>query len=118
MSDPYNYRGKDSLNLVRLPVVKRAPLPVPQWKPWERLRKIARAAGYNPSIKVDAVQVASSTLEKAQHGRIKSLFVSIQWDDDSYSTDFSAMRNSELLAHAFYVTRQAHAKINKSMEGM
>lgn len=103
MSDPYNHVGEraGAKNVTRLPVEKRAP-PEKRNGPWERIRKITRLAGYgNSHIRVDPVQVAASTLEKAQAGKIKTLYVSIEWQDGSYASDWTEMPRRCLLGHAW-----------------
>lgn len=109
--DPYNSAGPKT-TVVKLGV-KKAPLPTKQWDAWERIRKIARAAGYNRNIRVDAVQVAGTTLEKAKAGRVKSLFVSIVWDDGSLACDWSQMKSSDLVAHAFNVQSTVQDEVHK-----
>lgn len=113
MSDPYNNVGDAFRKVVKLPVKKRAPLPTGEWRSWENIRKIARLAGYNPKIRIDPVQVAASTLEKAQAGRIKSLFVSIVWDEGSLSCDWSEMPRSQLISHAFNAQSTVQEEVNK-----
>ena len=102
MSDPYNHVGERAApkNLARLPVTKRAPAEKRQG-PWERIRKIARLAGYGRHIEVTPLAVAAATLEKAQAGKIKSLFVSIEWQDGSYGSDWGQMPRRCLLGHAW-----------------
>lgn len=107
MSDPYNNTGEQALpkNVHKLPV-KKKPIPgsaAGSWPAWSRIRKIARLGGKNPLVRVDALQVAAATLEKVQAGRIKSLFVSIEWDDSTFASDWSEMKSSQLVAHAFSV---------------
>lgn len=113
MSDPYNNIGSTMKNVVKLPVKRRSPLPNADWSAWERMRKIARFSGYNRSVRVDPVQVAAATLEKAQAGRMKSIFVSIQWDDDSLSVDWSQMPRSALFTHAFNVQSAVQEEVGK-----
>lgn len=115
MSDPYNNVGGHATpkNVVKLGTkTKPAPLPQKEWRAWERLRKIARAAGWNPKIAIDAVQVAGATLEKAKAGRIKTLMVSIEWDDGSYSSDWCQMPRRCLLGHAFNIQTTVQEEVH------
>lgn len=106
--DPYNTAS--SSKVVKLGVKKR---PEPKSGAWENIRKIARMAGYNRRVRVDPVQVAASTLEKARAGRIKSIFVSIIWDDDTLSCDWSEMKRSALIGHAFNVQAEVQEEVHK-----
>ena len=99
--DPYNSIGAAPKNVVKLGVTKKEQ---PKAKEdWWFVRKIVRLAGYNPKIVIDPVQVAASTLEKAKAGRIKSLLISIEWDDNSFSSDWCQMPRRCLLGHAFNI---------------
>lgn len=115
--DPYNHVGERAVpkNVVKLGAkMKPAPLPSKEWGAWERIRKIARLAGWNPAIRIDPVQVAASTLEKAKAGRIKSILVSIEWDDESFSTDWCQMPRRCLLGHAFNIQTTVQDEIKTS----
>lgn len=74
---------------------------------WLRERKIA----FLNHTKRTPVVALAQTLEKAQAGKIKSIYISIQWEDDSYDSDWSQMKRSELLMHAY----QAQSDITKEM---
>lgn len=113
--DPYNNTGERSVpkNVVKFGAKKKpAPLPTKDWDLWERMRKIARLAGWNSKIVIDPVQVAASTLEKAKAGRIKSILVSIEWDDESFSTDWCQMPRRCLLGHAFNISTTVQQEIH------
>jgi hypothetical protein len=108
VSDPYNNVGSK----MAPPTPATSPAPAPQ-PDWYKIRKIVRLAGWNPAIRVDPVQVAAATLEKAKAGRIKSLFVSIIWNDETLAYDYSEMKNSELTAHAYNVQSEVHNVVTR-----
>lgn len=112
MSDPYNLVGEHS-GVHLQPKINEPQKPEEQ-RDWYKVRKIARLSGHvrGRHIVVDPVQVAASILEKSQAGRIKSLFVSIVWDDGSLAVDYSNAKSSELLAHAFNVQTEVHKIVN------
>lgn len=74
---------------------------------WLRQRKIAFL---NNTRRTPLVALAQ-TLEKAQAGKIKSVYISIQWEDDTFASDWSQMKRAELLMHAF----QAQADVHEEM---
>lgn len=113
--DPYNATGERSgaKNVRILGVKKKTPIPNDDWNVWSRIRKIARLGAKNPKIRVDPVQVAAATLEKAKAGRMASIFVSIEWDDGTHSSDWCEMKSSQLTAHAFNVQADVHDYLNK-----
>ena len=118
--DPYNQVGEsckkqaDSFNKIRESFKPEPPSSQAAQKPdWHKVRKIARLAGWNPAITIDPVQVAAATLEKAQAGRIKSLMVSIEWDDGSFAMDWCQMQRRMLLGHAFNVQTTVHDEVTK-----
>lgn len=105
--DPYDNNGYSLTNVRKLPVVKR------ESKSWENTRKISRMGGYNPAIKVCPVQVAAATLEKAESGRIASIFVSIVWQDGTLACDWSQMPRSQLISHAFNAQATVQDEVHK-----
>jgi hypothetical protein len=116
MNDPYNTTGERAVpkNVRPLGVKKKAPIPNDNWDVWGRIRKIARLAGKNPKIRICPVQVAAATLEKAQAGRMASIFVSIEWDDGTHSSDWCQMKSSQLTAHAFNVQADVRDALEKT----
>jgi len=62
---------------------------------WQRQRKVTTL----PGIKTDAATVLARTLDKAQQGKLKSVFISIQYHDDTYTADWSNMKRFELAMH-------------------
>lgn len=81
---------------------------------WKQERKIAHIGEH---VKRDAVVTLAQSLEKATAGKIKSVMVSIQWDDDTLSCDFSQMPRSALVSHAFNCQAEAHKAITITNEG-
>ncbi len=78
---------------------------------WLRIRKIAHIGNH---VRRDPVVTLAQSLEKAQAGKVKSVMVSIQWQDDSMSCDYSQMRRSDLVSHAFNTQCEAHDATRKS----
>ncbi len=77
---------------------------------WLRQRKIA----FLNHTKRTPVVALAQTLEKAQAGKIKSVFICIQWeDDDSFDSDWSQMPRSALLMHAYHAQHVIHAEVEK-----
>jgi hypothetical protein len=67
---------------------------------WNKQRKIATL----PGVRIDAVTSLSRTLDKAQQGRVKSVCISIEWDDGTFATDYSNMKMSTLCMHVASLT--------------
>ncbi len=63
---------------------------------WIRQRKIAWLKGTKRTPDVALAQ----TLEKAQAGRIHSVYIGIEWDDGTFTGDWSQMKTTDLLMHA------------------
>jgi hypothetical protein len=63
---------------------------------WLKQRKIAWLSNTKRTADVCLAQ----TLEKANAGRIKSVYIGIQWDDDTFVGDWSQMPLRDLLMHA------------------
>jgi hypothetical protein len=63
---------------------------------WFKQRKIAWLGNTKRTPDVALAQ----TLEKANAGRIKSVYIGIQWDDDTFQGDWSQMPLTDLLMHA------------------
>jgi hypothetical protein len=76
---------------------------------WRKKRKIARL----PGIKVDPVTVLAQTLEKARNGQLKSVYIGLQWEDDSFDADWSTMKRSDLCTHAVVAQHHAQSEIGK-----
>lgn len=62
---------------------------------WTRQRKIATL----PGVRVDAVTSLARSLDKAQQGKVKSVCISIEWEDGTFATDYSCMKMSTLCMH-------------------
>lgn len=70
---------------------------------WLRKRKIALFPGARRTPEVALAQ----TLEKAKAGHIKSVYIGIQWEDDSFVGDWSNMPVHDLQLHARVCQREA-----------
>jgi hypothetical protein len=77
---------------------------------WLRRRKIAQL----PGTQRTAVNALAATLEKAQAGHIKSVYIGIQWDDDTFCGDWSVMPRKDLAVHALMAQKNAMAEIDNS----
>lgn len=62
-----------------------------------------------PGTKLTPEVVLHRTFQKLH--RIKGVAVVIQWDDDSFDTDWSTMRVSELLMAAAMLTEEARREM-------
>lgn len=62
---------------------------------WHKQRKIATL----PGVRTDAVTVLARTLEKAQAGKVASVFISIEWNDTTVEADWSNMKIMTLCYH-------------------
>lgn len=80
--------------------------------PWKRQRKIAQLPGTTRT----AVNALASTLEKAQAGKIKSIYIGIQWDDDTFCGDWSSMPRKDLAVHALIAQQNALNEIQQDGE--
>lgn len=79
---------------------------------WLRRRKIAQLPGTTRT----AVNALAATLEKAQAGKVKSVYIGIQWEDDTFCGDWSAMPRKDLAVHALMAQKNAMAEIDISGE--
>lgn len=74
---------------------------------WLRQRKIA----FLQHTKRTPLVALAQTLEKAQAGKIKSVYIGIQWEDDTFVADWSSMTRSELASHALLAQSNALEEI-------
>jgi hypothetical protein len=69
---------------------------------WNSVRKIATL----PNVKLTPTVVLARTLEKAQRGRIRSVYIGIEWEanedgkENVFVHDWSSMPPTSLAAHA------------------
>ena len=69
---------------------------------WHRKRKIATM----PGVRLTPTVILARTLEKAQAGRIKSVYIAIEWDENAdgseggFEGDWSSMTPGDLLCHS------------------
>ena len=70
---------------------------------WLRQRKIA----WITSTKRTPDVCLAQTLEKARAGHIKSVYIGIQWDDDTYGGDWSSMPRHALAMHLLQMQKEA-----------
>lgn len=70
---------------------------------WKRRRKIVSL----PGAKLTPEVALARTLEKAQAGTIKSVYIGIEWDDGTYVGEWSNQMVSSLLIHARVAQREA-----------
>lgn len=75
---------------------------------WRRKRKIAQL----PSAERAVVTALASTMEKAQAGHVKSVYIGIQWEDDTFDADWSSMTRADLAAHALVAQSKAMKEID------
>lgn len=76
---------------------------------WERQRKIATL----PNCRLTAEVCLARTLEKAQAGRIKSVYIGIEFDDGSFDSDWSSMKCTDLATHAAIAQHMAIQELTK-----
>jgi hypothetical protein len=79
---------------------------------WKKVRKIAQLPGTTRT----AVNALASTLEKAQAGHVKSVYIGIEWDDGTFCGDWSAMPRKDLAVHALIAQQNALAEIDQGGE--
>ena len=79
---------------------------------WRRIRKIAHL----PGTRRTAVVALASTLEKARAGRIKSVYIGIEWDDGTFCGDWSNMERRDLATHALMAQKNALDQIEEGGE--
>ena len=70
---------------------------------WKRKRKIVQM----PGVARTPVNALAATLEKAQAGHIKSVYIGIEWDDGTFSGDWSQMPRRDLAVHALAAQQNA-----------
>lgn len=71
--------------------------------PWQRTRSIATL----PNAKLTPTVVLARSLEKAQHGKIKSTWIGIEWSADStFDYDYSSMAVHDLGMHRLVLERR------------
>jgi hypothetical protein len=78
---------------------------------WEKKRKLVQLPGTGASPEL----VLARCLEKARHGHIKSIAVSIEWDDETYATDCSDMLVSKLLLHILNLETSARQSFEEQL---
>jgi hypothetical protein len=62
---------------------------------WRKNRKVITFPG-NPAT---PLQVLARTFDKAQQGKLKSVYVAIQWADGSFNNDWSTMSTTDMMMH-------------------
>jgi hypothetical protein len=71
--------------------------------PWPKTRVISTL----PNARLTPVVVLGRSLEKAQHGKLKSVYVGIQWADrDEFNYDYSLMSTRDLGMHRLVLERR------------
>lgn len=78
---------------------------------WVRQRKIARIASavYTPDV------LLAQFLEMARAGKLRNVYVSVQWEsDETFSASWSNMCTSELACHGMLAHQKA---LNQLVEG-
>lgn len=75
---------------------------------WHRIRKISRL----PGARLAPETVLASTLEKSK--QIKSVYISIEWEDSTFVADWSSMPRSALATHALLAQKNAMDEIETS----
>lgn len=69
---------------------------------WIKQRKIA----FLQHTKRTPVVALAQSLEKAQSGKIKSVYIGIQWQDDTFASDWSNMQDRDLATHAAQIQKE------------
>lgn len=87
-------------------------MPPDDINPWLRKRKIAQLPG---TVRTPVNSLAAS-LEKAQAGYIKSVYIGIEWADGTFCGDWSAMPRLALAGHALIAQKNAMSEIDNSGE--
>jgi hypothetical protein len=70
---------------------------------WKSIRKIASLPGVERTAHVALAQ----TLEKANNGYVKSVYIGIEWSDGSFTGDWCQMPIAVLQLHARMAQHQA-----------
>jgi hypothetical protein len=71
--------------------------------PWPRVRTLSTL----PNTKLTPVVVLARTLEKAQHGKLKSVYIGLHWADrDEFDYDYSLMPVRDLSMHRLVIDRR------------
>ena len=85
---------------------------------WRRKRKIATL----PNVRLTPVVALARTLEKAQAGRIKSVYIGIEWEEDYqgntgvFEGEWSNMSAGSLGLHAKVAEESARREFFKGSE--
>jgi hypothetical protein len=79
---------------------------------WLKERKIAQL----PGTERTPVNALASTLEKAQAGHIKSVYIGIEWTDGTFCGDWSRMQTRDLAMHALTADKNAHSECHMGGE--
>lgn len=69
---------------------------------WKKTRKVASM----PGVVHDAVTVLARTLDKAQQRHIKSVLIGIEWNDDTFTAEWSSQATSTLAMHSVVLQRK------------
>lgn len=71
--------------------------------PWTKTRTISTLA----NVKLTPTVVLARTLEKAQHGKLKSVWIGMQWADlDEFTYDSSLLAVRDLAMHRLVLERR------------
>lgn len=71
--------------------------------PWPRVRTLSTL----PNTRLTPTVVLARTLEKAQHGKLKSVYVGLHWADrDEFDYDYSLMPVRDLSMHRLVIDRR------------
>lgn len=74
-----------------------------QLVPWPRVRTLATL----PGTKLTPTVVLGRTLEKAQHGKLKDVYIGLHWADrDEFDYDYSLMPIRDLSMHRLVLERR------------
>jgi delta-aminolevulinic acid dehydratase/porphobilinogen synthase len=79
---------------------------------WKKERKIAQMPGVARTV----VNTLAATLEKAQAGHIKAVYIGIQWEDDTFCGDWSSQPRKDLAVHALIAQQNALSEIDQGGE--
>lgn len=71
--------------------------------PWQKVRTLTTL----PNARLTPVVVLARTLEKAQHGKLTSVYMGLQWADrDQFDYDYSLMSVRDLSMHRLVIERR------------
>lgn len=65
----------------------------------------------HPSARVTPELSLLRTLEKARAGRIKSVYISIEWDNETIGADWSQMKIATLCQHKIAMDRYVQQEL-------